>query len=49
MQEIFLGERDDLLVVCGVRGGSKPHDLNSRSTKKVNAEEDEEEEEEDCP
>ena len=23
---------------CGIRGGSKPHDLNSRSTQKLNAE-----------
>ena len=39
------GERDDMLLT-GVCGGSKHHDLNSRSIKKLNAEEEEEEEEE---
>ena len=39
MEVKLWGERDGLLLT-GVRGGSKPHDLNSRSTQKLNAEED---------
>ena len=38
MEEKLWGERDDLLLT-GVCGGSKPHDLNSRNIKKLNAEE----------
>ena len=40
MEEKLWGERNDLLLT-GVCGGSKPDDLNSRSIKKLNAEEDE--------
>ena len=40
MEEKLWGEKDNLLLT-GVRGGSKVHDLNSRSIKKLNAEEEE--------
>ena len=42
MEEKFGGERDDLLLT-GVHGCSKPHDLNSRSIKKLYNEDEEEE------